>query len=386
MKKKIAILGSTGSIGKTLIEIIKKDKKNFEVILLTAHKSYKEILKQAKILQVKNLIITDKKSYLNLSKNKLGKIKIYNDYDAFNKIFKKKIDYVMSSISGINGLVPTIKIIKFTKKIAIANKEAIICGWHLIKKDLKRFNTSFIPVDSEHFSIFYSLQGNKISNVNKIYLTASGGPLINTPRNKFKDIKISEAINHPNWKMGKKISVDSATMMNKVFEIIEAKKIFNIKYEALDILVHPSSYVHAIIKFNDGMVKIIAHDTNMRIPIFNSLYENQNKKIKTDKLNLKKLNLLNLKKVDLNKFPSIKIIKKLKNKESSLETVIVLANDILVNHFLLKKIYFTDITKFLQKLISMKKFKNYSNNKLDNINSIVLLNNQIRTTINKMIT
>ena len=385
MKKKIAILGSTGSIGKTLIEIIKKDKKNFEVILLTAHKSYKEILKQAKILQVKNLIITDKKSYLNLSKNKLGKIKIYNDYDSFNKIFKKKIDYVMSSISGINGLVPTIKIIKFTKKIAIANKEAIICGWHLIKKDLKRFNTSFIPVDSEHFSIFYSLQGNKISNVNKIYLTASGGPLINTPRNKFKDIKISEAINHPNWKMGKKISVDSATMMNKVFEIIEAKKIFNIKYEALDILVHPSSYVHAIIKFNDGMVKIIAHDTNMRIPIFNSLYENQNKKIKTDKLNLKKLNLLNLKKVDLNKFPSIKIIKKLKNKESSLETVIVLANDILVNHFLLKKIYFTDITKFLQKLISMKKFKNYSNNKLDNINSIVLLNNQIRTTINKMI-
>jgi 1-deoxy-D-xylulose-5-phosphate reductoisomerase len=385
MKKKIAILGSTGSIGKTLIEIIKKDKKNFEVILLTAHKSYKEILKQAKILQVKNLIITDKKSYLNLSKNKLGKINIYNNYDSFNKIFKRKVDYVMSSISGINGLVPTIKIIRFTKKIAIANKEAIICGWHLIKKDLKRFNTSFIPVDSEHFSIFYSLQGNKISNVNKIYLTASGGPLINTPRNKFKDIKISEAINHPNWKMGKKISVDSATMMNKVFEIIEAKKIFNIKYEALDILVHPSSYVHAIIKFNDGMVKIIAHDTNMRIPIFNSLYENQNKKIKTDKLNLKKLNLLNLKKVDLNKFPSIKIIKKLKNKESSLETVIVLANDILVNHFLLKKIYFTDITKFLQKLISMKKFKNYSNNKLDNINSIVLLNNQIRTTINKMI-
>ena len=386
MKKKIAILWSTFSIDKTLIEIIKKDKKNFEVILLTAHKSYKEILKQAKILQVKNLIITDKKSYLNLSKNKLGKINIYNNYDSFNKIFKRKVDYVMSSISGINGLVPTIKIIRFTKKIAIANKEAIICGWHLIKKDLKRFNTSFIPVDSEHFSIFYSLQGNKISNVNKIYLTASGGPLINTPRNKFKDIKISEAINHPNWKMGKKISVDSATMMNKVFEIIEAKKIFNIKYEALDILVHPSSYVHAIIKFNDGMVKIIEHDTNMRIPIFNSLYENQNKKIKTDKLNLKKLNLLNLKKVDLNKFPSIKIIKKLKNKESSLETVIVLANDILVNHFLLKKIYFTDITKFLQKLISMKKFKNYSNNKLDNINSIVLLNNQIRTTINKMIT
>jgi len=384
MKKKIAILGSTGSIGKTLIEIIKKDKKNFDVILLTADKNYKEILKQAKILKVKNLIITDKKAYLNLSQNKLGNIKIFNNYDCFNKIFKKKIDYVMSSISGINGLIPTIKIIKFTKKIAIANKESIICGWHLIKKDLKKFKTSFIPVDSEHFSVFYSLKGNKISNIKKIYLTASGGPLINTPKRKLKSIKISEAIKHPNWKMGKKISIDSATMMNKVFEIMEAKKIFDLNYETLDILVHPSSYVHAIVKFNDGMVKIIAHDTNMKIPIFNSLHNSQ-KKIKTDELNLKKLNFLDLKKVDTDKFPSIKIIKQLKNNESSLETLIVLANDILVDLFLLKKIYFTDIVSFLQKLINMKKFNNYRLKKINNINSIILLNNQIRTTINNMI-
>jgi 1-deoxy-D-xylulose-5-phosphate reductoisomerase len=384
MKKKIAILGSTGSIGKTLIEIIKKDKKNFDVILLTADKNYKEIFKQAKILKVKNLIITNKKAYLNLSQKKLGDIKIYNNYDYFNKIFKKKIDYVMSSISGINGLIPTIKIIKFTKKIAIANKESIICGWHLIKKDLKKFKTSFIPVDSEHFSIFYSLKGNKISNIKKIYLTASGGPLIKTAKRKLKSIKISEAIKHPNWKMGKKISIDSATMMNKVFEIMEAKKLFNLNYESLDILVHPSSYVHAIVKFNDGMVKIIAHDTNMKIPIFNSLH-NSEKEIKTDELNLKKLNFLDLKKVDTDKFPSIKIIKQLKNNESSLETLIVLANDMLVDLFLLKKIYFTDIVRLLQKLINMKKFKNNRLKKINNINSIVLLNNQIRTTINNMI-
>ena len=384
MKKRIAILGSTGSIGKTLIEIIKKDKKNFDIILLTADTNYKEILKQAKILKVKNLIITDKKAFLNLSRNKLGKIKIFNNYNSFNKIFKKKIDYAMSSISGINGLIPTIKIIKFTKKIAIANKESIICGWHLIKKDLKKFKTTFVPVDSEHFSIFYSLKGNKIFNVEKIYLTASGGPLINTPKTKLKNVKISEAIKHPNWKMGKKISVDSATMMNKVFEIMEAKKIFNLKYESLDILVHPSSYVHAIVKFNDGMLKIIAHDTNMKIPIFNSLYNSQ-KKIKTDELNLKKLNFLDLKKVDIDKFPSIKIIKKLKNEESSLETMIVLANDILVDLFLLKKIYFTDIVSFLQKLINMKKFNSYRLIKLKDISSIILLNNQLRETINKMI-
>ena len=385
MKKRIAILGSTGSIGKTLIEIIKENKKNFDVVLLTANKNYKEILKQAKYFKVKNLIITNEKLFRELKKKKLGKINIFNNYNSFNNIFKKKIDYVMSSISGIDGLEPTIKIIKHTKKIAIANKEAIICGWHLIKKDLKKYKTTFVPVDSEHFSIFYALQGNKISNIEKIYLTASGGPLNNIPKKRFKNIKISEAIKHPNWKMGKKISVDSATMMNKVFEIIEAKKIFELDYSKLDILVHPSSYVHAIIKFKDGMIKIIAHDTDMKIPIFNSLYDNKQKSIRSDQLNLKKLNNLNLKQVDTNKFPSIKIIKRLQNNESLLETIIVLANDELVNLFLLKKLSFTDINNYLQKLINMNQIINLSNKKPGNINSMISLKELIRKKINKII-
>ena len=385
MKKKIAILGSTGSIGKTLFEIIKKNRKEFDVILLTANKNYKQIFKQAKILNVKNLIITNKESFEELKKKKLGKINIFNNYNSFKKIFKKKIDYVMSSISGIHGLEPTVKIIKHTNKIAIANKEAIICGWHLIKKDLRKYKTAFVPVDSEHFSIFYSLQGNKVSNVEKIYLTASGGPLNNTPKSRFKNIKISEAVKHPNWKMGKKISVDSATMMNKVFEIIEAKKIFNLKYSQLDILVHPSSYIHAITKFNDGMIKIIAHDTNMRIPIFNSLYDKKTNKIKTDQLDVKRLNFLNFKKVDTNKFPSIKLINKFENKETLQETIIVLANDELVNLFLLKKINFTDIISILQKLINMKNLKNYSQKKPGNISSLFFLKKKIKSKINEMI-
>jgi len=385
MKKKIAILGSTGSIGKTLIEIIKKNKKNFDIVLLTADKNYKELLKQAEYFKVKNLIITNEKSFRDLKKKKLSKINIFNNYNSFNNIFKKKIDYVMSSISGIDGLEPTLKIIKHTKKIAIANKEAIICGWHLIKKDLKKNKTTFVPVDSEHFSIFYALKGNKISNIEKIYLTASGGPLNNVPKIKFKNVKISEAIKHPNWKMGKKISIDSATMMNKVFEIIEAKKIFNLKYDQLDILVHPSSYVHAIIKFNDGMIKIIAHDTNMKIPIFNSLYYNKTNKIKTDQLNIKKLNFPNFKKVDINKFPSIKLIKKFKNQETLLETIIVLANDELVNLFLLKKLDFTDIDIFLQRLINMKEIINLSQKNPGNIESIRDINELIKKKINKLL-
>ena len=385
MKKKIAILGSTGSIGKTLIEIIRNNKKNFDIVLLTADKNYKEIFKQAKYFKVKNLIITNQKSFNKLKKKKLGKISIFNNYNSFNNIFKKKIDYVMSSISGINGLEPTLKIIKYTNKIAIANKESIICGWHLIKKDLKKYKTTFVPVDSEHFSIFYALQGNKISNIEKIYLTASGGPLNNIPRKKFKNIKISEAINHPNWKMGKKISVDSATLMNKVFEIIEAKKIFNLNYDKLDILVQPSSYVHAIIKFKDGMIKIVAHDTNMKIPIFNSLNHNKNISIKTDQINLKKLNFLSLKKVDINKFPSIKLLSRLNDNESLIDTTIVLANDELVNLFLLKKINFTDIIIILQKLINMKELIEISNNKPMSLKSIISLKELIRKKINKII-
>ena len=385
MKKKIAILGSTGSIGKTLIEIIKENKQNFDIVLLTADKNYKEILKQTKYFNVKNLIITNEKSFKELKKKKLDKINIFNNYNSFNNIFKKKIDYVMSSISGIDGLEPTLKIIKHTKKIAIANKEAIICGWHLIKKDLKRYKTTFVPVDSEHFSIFYAIQDNKISNIEKIYLTASGGPLNNMPKAKFKNVKISEAIKHPNWKMGKKISVDSATMMNKVFEIIEAKKIFDLDYGKLDILVQPSSYVHAIIKFKDGMIKIVAHDTNMKIPIFNSLYDNNNKSIQTDQINLKKLNLLNFKKVDTNKFPSIKLIKRFQHKQYSLETIIVLANDELVNLFLLKKLNFTGIHNTLKRLINMKEFIKLSKKKPGSFNSIISLKGLIKKKINKMI-
>ena len=385
MRKKIAILGSTGSIGKTLIKIIKEKKNDFNIVLLAADKNYKEILKQAKYFDVPNIIITNEKSFNKLKKEKLGKINIFNNYNFFNIIFKKKIDYVMSSISGIYGLEPTIKIIKYTNKIAIANKEAIICGWHLIKKELKRYKTTFVPVDSEHFSIFYALQGNKISNIDRIYLTASGGPLNNVAKKKFKNITISEAIKHPNWKMGKKISIDSATMMNKVFEIIEAKKIFELNYNQLNILVHPKSYVHAIIKFKDGMIKIIVHDTNMKIPIFNSLNDTLSKSIQTDQLNLKKLNFLNLKKVDLNKFPSINIIKKLQDKESLLETIIVLANDELVNLFLLKKVHFTDINLILQRLIRMREIMNLSKKKPGNIKSLISLKGLIRKKINKII-
>ena len=378
MRKKIAILGSTGSIGKTLIDIIKKDKKNFEIVLLSADNNYKELLKQSKLFKVKNLIITNQNSFLKIKKDKYSKKKnIYNNFNNLNKIFKKKIDYTMSSISGIEGLIPTMSMIKYTKKIAIANKESIICGWNFIKKELNKNKTKFIPVDSEHFSIWYALKGIDKKLIEKIYLTASGGPFLNMSSKKLSRVKIKQAIKHPNWKMGKKISIDSATMMNKVFEVIEAKKIFDISYRQLSILIHPKSYVHAIIKFKNGLTKIIVHDTNMKIPIFNSLYSS-NRYIKSNKLNVDILNNLDFQKLDYKKFPATKILNKLPEKSSIYETILVLINDKLVELFLQNKIKFTDIYKKMNNILALSEFKKYKMKENYNIKDVIYLEKLIK--------
>ncbi len=383
MKKKIAILGSTGSIGKTLINILKKDKKNFEIILLTANKNYKELIKQAKIFKVKNLIATNDNGYLKLKKNIISNnTNIYNNFKSLDKILKTKLDYVMCSISGLEGLRPTLSVIKYTKFIAIANKESIICGWNIIDKELKKNKTKFIPVDSEHFSINYALKNNLISNVNNIYLTASGGPLLKVPLSKFKNIKISNVLKHPNWNMGKKISVDSATLMNKVFEVVEAKKIFNIPYKKLKILIHPASYIHALLKFNDGMIKIIAHDTNMIIPIYNSLSFKKNFNLKTKEIDLKKLNNLDFKKVDYKKFPLTKILSKLPNSDSLFETVVVATNDEFVKLYLKGKIKYIDLVDNIYKFICLPEFTKYKLIKPQKIKTIEKLNSYVRLKIN----
>ena len=385
MKKKIAIIGSTGSIGQTLLNIIKKNKHKFEIILLTADKSHETLLNQAKEFEVKNLIITDKISYEKLKyKTKFTKIKVFNEFNKFDKIFKSKVDYVMSSIIGIEGLEPTINIIKYTNKIAIANKESIICGWNLIKKELKKNRTKFIPVDSEHFSIWYSLQSNPLDQIEKIYITASGGPLLKLPIKKIKNATISLALKHPNWKMGKKISIDSATMMNKVFEVIEASKIFDISYNKISILIEPSSYIHALIKFNDGMIKIIAHDTTMTIPIFNTLNQGNMSKLITKKIDTKKLNKLNFSNVDLKRFPSVKILKQMKKKDTLFETVIVSANDELVNLYLNNTIKFDDISKILIKLTKKKEFAKYKWILPNSIKSIENLSKYVRLKVTSM--
>ena len=364
MKKKIAILGSTGSIGKILLNVVNKNKNFFKVVLLTANKDHKTLYTQAKKYGVKNLIITNDVSYKILQKKcKKTDINVYNNFNILNKIFKRKVDYTMNSIVGFAGLKPTLEIIKFTKKIAIANKESIICGWNLIKKKSILNKTNIIPIDSEHFSIWTSLNKFNINdsiNLNKsienIIITASGGPFKNTSIDNFKNIKVSQAIKHPTWKMGKKISIDSATLVNKLFEVIEAQRLFNIDISKISIRIHPHSYIHSIIKFRDGLIKICAHEPDMSIPILNSLDQNFHYQSKV-KTNFKILNSLNFTEVDKNKFPIINLLKKYPNHCSLFDTALVSINDELVNLFLNKKISFEDIFKNLLNILNLKSIK-----------------------------
>ena len=304
-----------------------------------------------------------------------------------NKILSNKIDYVMSSIVGLDGLNPTLKVIKYTKNIAIANKETIVCAWNLIEKELKTSKTNFIPVDSEHFSVWFALN-NKLrsSKIRKIYLTASGGPLLNLSLRDRKNIKIKQVLKHPTWNMGKKISVDSATLMNKIFEVIEAKKIFNLDYKQIDILIHPNSYIHAIVEFKNNMTTIIAHKTTMDIPIFNTLnVDNQIlTKKKIQKLDIKKLNQSIFKNVDKIKFPLVKLLNKLPSENTLFETALVSTNDHLVDLYLKRKIKYEEISSNLLKITNLKDIKLLKNKIPKNIDEILKINSYVRHKINNM--
>ena len=381
MKKKVIVLGSTGSVGTNTLKILDLNKKDFEIILLSANKNINKLINQAKKFKVRNIIISDYRVY-NEAKDKFRnlKINIYNSFDCIDKICtKKKIHYSMVSLSGLDGLKPTLQLTRYSKNLAVVNKESLICGWNLINKNLKKYKTNFIPIDSEHFSIFSLLPNNNIKNIEKIYITASGGPFINMSKKKFSNIKPKDALKHPNWKMGKKISIDSATMMNKVFEVIEARNIFNIDYSKISILTHPKSYIHAIIKFNNGLSKLLIHDPDMKIPIYNSLYQTSKKIYKSNSLNFDILNNLNLKKVDLVKFPLVKLLNNLPKTTSLFETVLITVNDHLVFSFLKNKINFIELINLIYKISNLKEFQKYKKIKPKNVNDIYHLRGYIRS-------
>ena len=386
MKKKVIILGSTGSIGSKTFNILKKDNNNFDVLLLSTYSNVDKIVKQAKELKVKNIIINNIQKYKK-AKIKYAKqdFKIFNNFSDIKKIIgKKKIYYSMVSVSGLDGLEPTLILSKYSKNLAIVNKESLICGWNLIKKKLIKFKTNFIPIDSEHYSIYTLLQNYSYNDVEKVYITASGGPFLNYPKKKFKFIVPNTALKHPNWKMGKKITIDSSTLMNKVFEVIEAKNLFNLSYKKISILTHPKSYIHAIIKFNNGITKILIHDPDMKIPIYNSIYKDKLKKITSKNLDIKILNNPLLKEVNSNKFPLVNLLKNLPKKNSLFETILVTVNDYFVFKFLEKKIEYKDMINLILKILNSSEFVRYKKIQPKKMEDIYKLRDYVSLKLSRM--
>ena len=385
MKQSLAILGSTGSVGLTTLKILDKKRSFFKVKLLVANKNFKVICEQIKKYKPEIFVISDEIIYKKVkNKFKNNSIKILNNLEKIRS--RNKFDITISAIPGIAGLQPTLRIIKFSKKILIANKESIICGWDLIKNTSIKFKTKIIPIDSEHFSIFKLLENRKIDDISKVFITASGGPFLNFKKNQFKKIKPKDALRHPKWKMGKKISIDSSTLMNKLLELIEAQKLFNIPIKNLDILIHPQSLIHAIVVFKNGLTQIIYHDTSMVIPLSNAIFE---EKLNIDDFLNKRetknetpIQNLFFKKVNKKIFPVYNLKEKLVELPST-PIIINAANEILVDQFLQKNITFLSISSIIFKILRDRNYKKYAIKKPKNIKEIIKIDEWARETVIK---
>ena len=385
MKKKIiSILGSTGSIGLTTLSVINKKKEYFKINILSANKNFRLICSQIRKYKPNLFIVNDKNIYEKIKK-KFKNVNISNNFDIKNNI--KKSDITITAIPGIAGLKPTISIIKFSKNILIANKESIICGWDLIKKEALKFKTNITPIDSEHFSILKLIKNHNLKDIEKIYITASGGPFLNYTKKKLKTITPKDAVKHPKWRMGKKISVDSSTLINKVFELVEAQKLFNIPKNKIDILIHPNSLVHAIIEFKNGLTEFMYHATSMKVPIANAIFDGNLNIIEFFKEKKEKLinEKLIFKKVDKEIFPIINFKNKF-NEFASTPIIINATNEILVDQFLRKKIPYLAIFGGIKTILNNRNYKKYAIRKPKNINQIKTIDQWARSQAIKITT
>ena len=362
-KISIAILGSTGSVGKTALDIIKKNTDKFSVDLLSCNKNKKLIIQQINLFQPKYVLVSNKNLFLNLKKIKFKrKVVIYNDLTNLKKKKLKKFDKTVLSISSINGLKFGFFFIEISKEILIANKETIVCGGNLLISKAKKFGCNIKSIDSEHYSISNIINKNNNKQIYKVYLTASGGPFLKKSFKYFKKIDYKKALSHPKWKMGKKISIDSATMANKVLEMIEAIYLFKLSPEMIKVKIHKESLVHAAIIFKNGLVKFIAHNTSMKIPIRNSLINNNNYSEEVFFYNKNDF-IFTFEEKSLKKFKLINLGYKILKLGPKAYIIFNVINDLLVDSYLKRKIFFYEIIDKLIKVFNDKQLLSYCNQK-----------------------
>jgi 1-deoxy-D-xylulose-5-phosphate reductoisomerase len=353
--KKITILGSTGSIGVSALDVIGKNPQRFQVEALAAGRNIKLLKKQIEKFKPKVVAVSTKESALKLRESLIAtnKVKIFYDEEGLKEIASfPSADIVISAISGSAGLIPTLAAIEAGKHIALANKETMVMAGAIVAKRAIKKGVKIIPVDSEHSAIFQCLECQTRQNLRRIILTASGGPFLNFTRNELKKVSLSQTLHHPNWKMGKKITIDSASMMNKGLEVIEAKWLFNVDIRDIDVLIHPQSIVHSMVEFIDGAFLAQMGIPDMKIPIAYALTYPDRINNDLPSLSLAKTGNLEFRNPDIKKFPCLGLAYAAGLCGGTAPAVLNAADEVAVSAFMENKIRFIDLPEIIEKILA----------------------------------
>ncbi len=358
MQKQVAILGSTGSIGTQTLEVIEKNPDHFKLEILTARNNADVLIAQSRKFLPNHVVITNEDKY-NYVSQKLSDlpVKVYAGTDALEQIVEMdSVDIIMSALVGFSGLQPTLRAIRAGKDIALANKETLVVGGDLVIRSAIENNVNIYPVDSEHSAIFQCIVGEEMNPIEKIILTASGGPFLGKDRAYLQHVTREEALNHPNWCMGDKITIDSASLMNKGLEVIEAKWLFGLRPEQIEVIIHPQSIIHSLVQFEDGSLKAQLGIPDMKLPIQYALGFPKRLKSDLERFSFSAYPNLTFQSPDMKIFPNLSLAYRALNKGGNMPCVLNAANEVTVNAFLEGKLGFFDMPAVIEKTMNSVAF------------------------------
>ncbi len=353
--KKVVIIGSTGSIGKSALDLFDTVLKDYQVLALSANENVVELAKQVKKYRPKYAVITNPENN-NIIKKANKSTKVLNGINGLMEIASlKEADLILLGLVGSVGIVPLMAAARAGKRIAMANKESLVMAGSIVLNEVKKYGAEIIPVDSEHSAIFQCLQGNDVENVKRLIITASGGPFKNLKASGLKHITPEQALNHPTWKMGKKITIDSSTLMNKGLEVIEAHYLFGLPFEKIDVVIHPQSIIHSMVEYIDGSIMAQMSHPDMRLPILYALTYPGRRAGVIKPMSFSEIARLDFFKVDFKKFPCFELALSAGKTGGTMPAVMNGANEAAVNNFLNKKIAFDKIPYYVRKTMESHK-------------------------------
>ncbi len=350
--KNIAILGSTGSIGENSLDVIRQHSEYFKALYLTANSNIEKLAAQVKEFKPKGVVITNPEAHKVFLQRSSGQCQVLFGLEGISEIVNDvSVDLVLNGLVGGVGLLPTYYAISAGKNVALANKETLVMAGKLIMEQAKTQNIRILPIDSEHSAIWQCLMGEDTNDIKKIVLTGSGGPFREWTQDKLQKATVKQALKHPNWQMGAKITIDSATLMNKGLEVIEAYWLYGVELNQLQVVIHPQSIIHSMVEFCDGSIKAQLGIPDMRIPIQYALTYPQRLPLEVQSISFENLKELTFESPDLNRFPCLEIAYEVLKTGGTAPAVMNAANDTAVNRFLKEEIKFVDIPKIIEKTL-----------------------------------